>query len=184
MDIPADHVNAGYFVGHPAEPMPELPAEVREQLRELATARRFRRPRTFVDLEAAAQIAGPVRASIHGLWLAEAEAADLRDDERDARRSDRRWQLVRCAAAPRVCQPIRGGHDVLGPFGGEFLAWNRERTGRAAARRLGIDAGVEFLPDSASAEALADLLNQDELGSPVVWRVWWRSLHECAPGHQ
>lgn len=158
-------------------PIPRLPPEARAIPRELAAARCFLRPRTFTGLEVAASIARTIGVLVHCLWLASELAESPGDDDDLAAESGWLWQILRRNLRPGTCQATTAGSDVLVLFGGESLAWNRERTGRTGARQLGIDEIDGVLPDAAAAAALADLLNQDELGSPVVWHPWWRSVH-------
>jgi hypothetical protein len=127
--------------------MPRLPPEARAMLRELAAARCFLRPRTFTGLEVAASIARTIGVLIHGLWLASELAESLGDDDDLAAESGWVWQILRRNLRPGTCQATTAGSDVLGLFGGEFLVWNRERTGRTGARQLGIDEIDGFLPE-------------------------------------
>ncbi len=170
-------VCAGYFLGHPAlGPDPRRDPAMAPTLTQLATEGRYARPTLFFDLDAALQVAratGGVVAA-QGLWLPLSVLGRVR---REVAGTPIATMLARDVRGPDAAA-VASGHDVVG-FGGELmLSFAREEAGQDLCRDLGLPSDPPpFLPKASVARRLAEVLNDDDLGAPVLWARCWRTVH-------
>jgi hypothetical protein len=179
-------VCAGFYLGHPAARAAMPAAATAELLAELRRTRRLVPPHAFRDLPAARAVAAlgaPPPPWIHGLWLPRDAADDLLEEEASAPSCGLppAFRLLRQRLGPAAHDaPARIGYDVLGFAGATCCSWRTERAARAVATRLGIASTDDLLAERERAEALAQELEDDDLGAPVLWRVWCVTQHAVA----
>jgi hypothetical protein len=179
-------VCGGFCLGDPAMPfaVPAAEAAIATALARARQARLFLPPRLFVDLPAALSVAAIVAADVHGLWLPASDLPAVLDEEEPGPGVQRPAVLAILRRAGADLGPPAASHcgwDVLGFAGDDCWSWRILHSGPELAARYGIaTSATDFLPDEGAAREVAGELNDDDLGPPVIWRCWWRTVHAPA----
>jgi len=185
--MPLSFVCGGFHLGHPADPWP-LPSPratgpLAAQLAAAVQQGHLLWPRTFRSRAAALacrELLPPGECpALHGLYLPVDEVARMLDEDGGNQGGDELpvLQLLRAGTAVTAPAAATAGWDVLGFATDQCWCWLRYRQARAVAATLRIRESVDgLIGDGSAALAMCDELNGDELGAPVIWRRWWRTI--------